>query len=144
MPSSESKFPSFCLRGVGNEFDLTANGLVHSSLFSFSKQSALNPNFKEISINWQDDDESVSLLHQALKTDGSKKYKYGVAKFLTNDIDLVAAYFLVIGSFKYERNKLESNPYHGNLLLSNAVKKRDAREISALLASKCIILPSPE
>jgi len=93
------------------------------------------------SINWEDDEGAVGFTLARKKDDGSFSYKCGVARIPRAEIDKIRNFPQVEGRLTYNRDVLDDNQYHGNLLLDQAVTKpvRGLIASSLALACSCII-----
>lgn len=126
-------YPDNCLRGIPNSSFLVEDGSVASHLFGFDRD-ARDDGWIEESINWEDDDNSINLMWSQKKEDGQRQFKIGVAVVPRSEIDRLSTRPTVDGILSYERQPLEHNCYHGNLLLSSSVPKPTKRKIGAGLA----------
>lgn len=115
-------YPPTMLRGIPNKsiqfFD--SRGKVTGNVFRpYDGQEPKN-GFYEVSVNWEDDDETEKFtLHEQLE-DGSYHYKGGVARVSLERIDAMRQEDPWIGAVEYGRDPIEGNDYHGNLLLSES------------------------
>lgn len=119
-------FPSVFHRGI-SQSDAVRDGHINSQAFVF--KTTVPPredNYKEMSINWHDDKESISTLLKQHKPHNTEyQFKIGYCTVDLNDIDSAIGPYLGDGSFDYERKPIVGdieqdiceNKYHGNLLL---------------------------
>lgn len=127
-------YPDNCIRGISNKNELAEDGSVSASLFYFSFPER-EDGWKELSINWMDDDVSVEFSMDQKKDDGSIQFKAGLAIIPREEIErLSRSPTLMKGILTYERKILDNNPYHGNLLLHKDVSKSTMKKIAAGLA----------
>jgi len=90
----------------------------------------------EQSINWEDDEGAVELTLNQEKSDGRIQFKGGIAFLNRTSLDAFKKEPIFSKIISYERNQLESNRYHGNLLLrTEASAKPNRRVIAGRLAS---------
>ncbi len=99
----------------------------------------------EQSVNWEDDDLAIHhTLHQS-KEDGQIQFRSGVAVIPRSVIDELCSLDNVAGCLDYERQPLDDNPYHGNLLLLCEVDKSRMKMIASYLALRVSrIVPQPD
>ena len=88
----------------------------------------------EQSINWADDDSVVDLALNQRRRDGDLQFKAGVVILSRSAMDRLNKLPLIGGLLGYERSPLDSNLYHGNLLLPEEVPKARMQRIAAGLA----------
>ena len=138
-------YPEEMYRGVPTKDDLTSSGGVAASLFQFNKENTREDGFFEESINWNDHPDSLTILFNDRKENGSLHFPFGVAVIKTDEIDRIKKRKRYLGQIQYERRPIEGNPYHGNLLLSKSIDKKDKRNIIAgiaLLVEDVLPIPS--
>lgn len=127
-------FPINSLRGILNNDYIVEDGTVASNLFFFDDKYIRDNRWIEQSINWQDDENAISLTLNQKKEDGTYQFKAGVAILPRKEIDRLINKPNVKGKLSYERQPIENNPYHGNLLLLNEIPKRTMKMWAAVLA----------
>lgn len=129
-------FPDNCLRGIPNkDFLVKEDGSASAHLFFFSsEQSNREDEWIEQSINWEDDGSVIQFTLNQKKDSGDSQFKAGIAKIPRREIDRLNRLPSVNGVLSYERSLLETNQYHGNLLLKNNVAKLTMKKIAASLA----------
>lgn len=141
------KYPENLYRGVSSLGDITKEGYVMAGAFKFDAYDGNlrdDDGFCELSINWNDDDDSLHLLlgqHKPFKEE--KQFKAGYCKIERALIDLMLKQYIDAGRFKYERRPIEANPeqdiqanpYHGNLLMLNDLDKNTKKNIQHSLAT---------
>ena len=131
-------FPERCIRGLSDKEDVTQEGRVNSQ--------ALYPNFKpktqrpdkafETSINWEDDETVIAFTRKQ-----REQSAYGVAALRLEAIDYEIRASRAVGLLTYERQKLPSNQYHGNIVFAQEISQRFAKTLAAALATKAVIIP---
>lgn len=136
-------FPDNCLRGIWNEGDLTKDGSkVRSHLFDSNLETGRSDGWESASINWQDDDQAVDFTLSMRKTDGLTKFTSGVAILPRESIDTLRRLKNIAPLLNYERQELDDNKYHGNILYQQGANKHTRRAISALLGESVVqIIP---
>ena len=133
-------YPDNCLRGISVPNQLEEDGSVSTFAFNFSEIIRAD-GWKDLSINWDDDDGAGKALLDQKKENGEIQFKVGFAVVPRKEIDHLICQPTVNGVLAYERHKLENNPYHGNLLLKGDLPKPTIRKLQAglaLLVSKII------
>ena len=136
MPS----YPAECLKGITDDVSVQ-DGLIGSNLFQFRINPDRSDDYLESSINWNDDSNALTFTLAQVKENNIKQFKQGVAILPRNEIDRLRKRASVNKLLSYERQKLEDNPYHGNLVLRQGLHKAIMRTISAGLALASRIEP---
>lgn len=127
-------FPDNCIRGIPNDSYLVQDGSVGAHLFHFDIGSARTDGWVDQSINWQDDPEAIEFTMDQRKETGERQFQAGVVVVPRAEIDRLSRQPTVGGILSYERQPLENNRYHGNLLLQEGVPKPTMKKIAACLA----------
>lgn len=128
-------FPDSCLRGVPNDSYIIEDGSVGSHLFYFEDgKTSRTDEWIEQSINWEDDSRALTLIHTQRKDNGELQFKAGAARIPRDELDRLSKRPSISGLLAYERAALQTNPYHGNLLLNNRVPKLTMKKIAAGIA----------
>ena len=128
-------YPEYCLRGIPHESQIVEAGLVSSDLFFFSDDHVRASGDFEQSINWQDDDDAIAFTLSQKKRDGiSIQFTGGIAIVPRFNLDRLSKLPAFGNDFSYERQTLEENRYHGNLLLKPGVSKQKRKFIATTLA----------
>lgn len=111
-------YPSSAYRGLTNLncIDMKFR-VVLGTAFAFDGNHRNENNYDELSINWDDDEESLQFMKRQ-KKEGSEKLKYsiGIARIPTNKMKEIKLKYK--GNFLFERKPIEGNIYHGNILLN--------------------------
>jgi hypothetical protein len=129
------KYPLNCIKGIPNKKDfIVEDGSVGSNLFHFKLENVRPDGWVEQSINWEDDDTVAEFTLNQRKTDGTIQFKAGIAIIPREEIDRVNKQPTVRGLLSYERQILENNPFHGNILLKAGVPKLTMKKIAAAIA----------
>ena len=117
----EIKYPQEFFRGISTP-DFICNGVVIAAAFQFDKEER-EDGYRELSINWNDDEHSIEVLFNQRKDNGKIQFKVGAAKMDFAFTKFVLKAHIDSRVFAYERREVEGNCYHGNLLLkANAPK----------------------
>jgi hypothetical protein len=135
-------FPPKFIRGIRSRDHFHEDGLVGPPAFSFEKNPKRSDTFHEASINWEDDPLVADFTMSLRKGDTDEfEFKAGIATFSLERLHAILPDFLAKGEVSYERRQLDdnSNPYHGNLLLSDAV---DGKTKKLIIAGICLAVVS--
>ena len=130
-------FPERCIRGIPNNSYLVEGGSIGSQLFHFKEDHIREDGWVEESINWEDDRFAMKYtLKQRVERGGKRElqFKAGVAIIPRCEIDRLKRQLPVRERLLYERQILENNPYHGNILLNGDVPKQVMKMIAAGLS----------
>lgn len=127
-------FPDNCIRGIPNQSFMIEDGSIGSHLFHFDNKHRREDGWIEQSINWEDDENAIEFTLNQKKEDGSFQFKAGVVIIPRKEIDRLNRRPTVNGVLSYERQPLENNFYHGNILLSQNVPKHTMKKLAAGLA----------
>lgn len=133
-------FPEEFWRGLAN-VDFISQGYVLAAAFQFG-DDVREDNYRELSINWNDDDGSLEKILTQTKANGKLQFSGGAAKLSLSMAKMVLKSFIDNRQFDYERRPVEGNDYHGNLLVSADLPKQLRSQISnglALVAGTNII-----
>ena len=107
--------------------------LLHQLLLIFSDLIRTD-GWKELSVNWDDDENSKNVLLDQKKENGEIQFKAGYAIIPRSELDHLISQPTVNGLLSYERSPLENNSYHGNVLLKGNLPKPTIKKIQAGLA----------
>lgn len=129
-------YPDNCIRGVLNDtFLVPGEEKAAPHLFYFDDAPERDDGWKERSINWQDDGQAIDFtLNQRREDDGEILFRTGVAVLPRARIDWLIRVQNVVGILGYERQKLPTNRYHGNILLRKDTSTTVMRMIGGTLA----------
>jgi hypothetical protein len=127
-------YPENCIRGIPNSDFLINDGAIGSHLFYFKTEHKRDDGLIEQSINWEDDDTVIEFTLNQKKENGERQFKAGVAIIPREEIDRLSKRPTIRDLVTYERQPLQNNPYHGNILLQANVPKPTMKNIAAYLA----------
>lgn len=136
----EENFADFFWRGISSK-DFIQEGHVLASAFQFDETDRTD-NYKEASINWDDDVNALNKLLEQQKANGNLQFVGGATKLELYKVKMLLKYFIDSGKFSYERKPVEGNNYHGNLLVASTLDKQLKAQITnglALIADTNII-----
>ncbi len=134
-------FPDNSLTGIQNDSLILQKGVVSAGLFQFRENPIRSDSKKEQSINWQDDQNAIVLTLNQQKLDGTYQFQSGIAVIPRDKIDWLIDLQTTKGFLSYERQPLQENPYHGNILVKKVTPKPVVKLIMqglALIVSEII------
>lgn len=137
------EYPESCIKGIPN-LDFVIMGQVAPTLFAFQENRVRVDNFIEESINWNDDDLAIGFTLSQTKEDGTFQFKFGVAILPLIKIDELRNRPSFIDILTYERQPLQGNRYHGNILVKSRIHTHQKRLICAGLALSSQIIQRVE
>jgi hypothetical protein len=128
------EFPDNCIRGIPND-SFVRDGLIGTDLFHFKERDAREDGWAEQSVNWQDDDLAIEFSLAQRKENGELHFKAGVALVSRIELDRIRQKWVKLGVISYERQPLDGNLYHGNILLqASMIRSPLMKQIAAALA----------
>jgi len=127
-------YPTNCIRGIANDSFLDEDGSPAPHLFYFQDGHLRGDGWDEQSINWEDDDSVIEFSLNQRREDGAVQFRAGVTIIPRNELDRLNNRPTIQGMLSYERQPLDNNPYHGNILLQANVSKITQKKIAAGLA----------
>lgn len=133
---SSTRLPNECIRGISNPDCLVrvqGRFFADTTLFCFHESCSQGDGWVKESVNWRDDENVVGFMF-AQKKDGEPQFKGGIAIIPLSELDRIKKRFPDDGHFDYERDPIDVNPYHGNLLLSKNIGKPLKNMVRAALA----------
>lgn len=125
-------YPDNCIRGLSKGSEITIEGFVPENAFYFSNVQR-EDGWDEQSINWEDDDSVISFTLNQKNENGDIKYVNGVAVISRHSIDRLIDR-RAKGLLRYEREQIDGNHYHGNILLKSGTSKQTRKIIAAGIA----------
>lgn len=126
-------FPDNCLRGISARDQLEEDNSVSSSAFNFS-DLIRDDGWRDLSINWHDDEGAAEVLLNQKKANGEIQFKVGYAVIPREELDHLIKQPTINGMLNYERHQIDNNSYHGNILARGNVPKPTIRKLQAGLA----------
>jgi hypothetical protein len=127
-------YPENCIKGIPDNSFLVEDGSVGSHLFYFKSEYARDDGWTEQSINWDDDESVIDFTFRQTREDGEVQFRAGVVIIPRDEIDRLNNRPTIKGLLSYERQPVNDNPYHGNILLQTNVQKSTMKKIAAGLA----------
>ncbi len=125
-----SESPETFLRGIRKEDHKTHKMKVKADAFMPDDRKKLPgraDGYLESSINWEDDNQAKSRI--------LKDFQHGYVRVETTVLmDILKLPNFPENFFSYERDPLQNNIYHGNLLFSNNLDKDEQKSICSLIA----------
>lgn len=130
-------FPETLLRGFNSKECFTVEQNVAKGAFQFHDHTTdRNDNYHEASINWEDDENAVSVLMEQIKEGTSERmFKYGYSRLPYNQIKSILSSMIGKEYLAFERKPLLENPYHGNILIRGTIKSQEKSMIQDVLAA---------
>jgi hypothetical protein len=137
--------PDECLRGLRQSKFKKKHDVIATEAFLPVEGSAARRRAKghvvvgdEASINWVDDGQALPLLLRDKANAG-----HGAARLRREDIDRANACRGCENMLFVERDELEKNPYHGNIVFREGLEPRDLNKLAGLLAHFSSFEPPP-
>jgi hypothetical protein len=127
-------YPDCCLKGIDLKDAISDDGEIGSHILYF-KVAERPLSWEKQSINWQDDDSAIGFTLGQTNQDGTLQFKYGVLVLSRYEIDRINNRPQISGILSYEREPLQYNDYHGNLLLAAGVSKKKMKQVAATLVA---------
>ena len=138
------EYPEELYRGISSPNDIVDGGYVSAGAFQFgSYNPEREDEYCELSVNWNDNEESLQvLLNQHKIQKDEKQFKGGYCVIKRRNLNLMLKDLMETGEFSYERqpikasekNGYQKNLYHGNLLMKNTLHKQVKKNIQHTLA----------
>lgn len=138
------EYSEYLLRGIPTD-DWVQDGIITAAAFQFN-DSHMKNGWMAQSVCWEDDDSVCSCMFQQKKP-GNDYFQFnaGIARLHRESIHYINRLNMLRDIISYDREPLEDNPYHGNLLLSVQSNRTQRRMISVQLASHIKeYIPRPE
>ena len=129
-------FPECFLRGFNVKDCFTAELNVAPAAFQFGNHTdERDDNYHEASINWEDNSDALTTLMEQ-KKDGTDDvmFKFGYARLPLNLVRMTLKSLIDRNCLAFERKPLAKNPYHGNILIPDQLKKPEKFMIQNSLA----------
>ena len=127
-------YPNEFFRGISSESFCFENNLARPTLFYDFDNVNRADGFNELSITWNDNDESVDIISNQKKSSGELQFKVGLAVLQRSILDIAKHNIQFKGILKYERKASHDNPYHGNILLKAGEDKQKRNMVASFLA----------
>lgn len=131
----EEKYPSDFYRGISskdfvyNSPDMDSGNMKTVKSDAFQFDVLRSDGYRELSINWNDDDNSIELLFNQKRENGKIHFQAGAVKIDLALVKQLFKQFIDSEEFDYERNRLKENPYHGNLLVKDTAPKETRKKL---------------
>jgi len=127
-------YPDNFLKGVSNKDLITPDGAgISAAVFHFDSEHVRN-GWLEQSICWEDDGGAVTLMLGQRKSDGVIQFKAGVVRVPRSCVGYINKLPRTKDLLSYERQALDANCYHGNLLLKKDTHNRTMKIVAAMIA----------
>jgi len=125
-------YPEYCIKGINLKDAYSDEGDLGSHVLYFDKDET-NEGWKKQSINWQDEDSVIQFTLDQRNTDGTLQFRFGIAVLSRIKIDEYNVRPVINGALSYERERMDNNEYHGNLILERSASKKKMKQIAAML-----------
>lgn len=139
-------YPETFYRGLSTK-DCLSGKYITEMAFRFDSLGH-NPertdDYRELSVNWNDDSKSLdTLLNQRKPGKEDKQFSVGYVIMSLKEVRKALRIQIGNGDFSYERRPvaadpdadIEANPYHGNLLMKGNLDKNATKIIQCTLAN---------
>lgn len=142
--NQEPHYPSTFFRGISSETDVDRGAFLKASAFQFGEvPEERTDNSRELSIVWNDCEESLNTLLQQRNKKGNLQFAYGYATIKLSKFEDTVINYIAGKMVGYERKPIiedkekgiEANPYHGNILLQNSASDQLKKNIQHSLAT---------
>ena len=132
------------LRGLSAD-DWVRDGLVTAAAFQIKfEQPFLRNGQAAQSICWEDDGSVVAIMLQQ-KRESAFQFKAGIARLPYTAVRHITRLPALTGILSYDREPLEDNPYHGNLLVSPSSTPTQRKLLPAAIALHVSdVIPRPQ
>lgn len=133
------EYPDQCIRGIPNENCLYEDSLLEGSpvarltLYPFPKENCRDDGWVEESINWMFDVKVIDFTFKQKNDDGELQFTVGIAILSLVELNRIKRKHS--NFFHYEKDPIENNHYHGNLLLKADIRTERKRMIRDVLAN---------
>jgi len=130
-------YPDTFLRGISKgDLIIPETGGVTAELFLPNSKSAVarEDGCEDISINWEDNEDVVAFTLLLKKNESMYQFPNGLVRLNTEEIHRINSLPTMDAPLSYERNELENNPYHGNIVYKSGLTPRIKRMIATSLA----------
>lgn len=125
-------YPDVFYRGISSK-DYVIDGRVTAEAFRFSEEDR-GDGYKDLSINWNDDENSLRTALEQRKSNGKIQFASGVASLNMKTVKIYLSPYFDKNQFSYERQSIPGNIYHGNLLITSDLAKGLRSLVSSGLA----------
>jgi len=129
-------YPDTLVRGISDKNTVDPDDSKPAVGAMNFKEVGRSDSYKELSINWVDDEGAISEIRNRRKENGEIQFKAGLALVNRKKIEVHLADSIMSKEFCYERKPDPENKYHGNLLMN--AKKKIERMIVAVLCYNCV------
>jgi hypothetical protein len=123
------------IRGIPNYDCIDNEGRASALLFQFDNNDRPD-GYLEVSINWYDDDNALNAIFNQKKRNDANTYQFKIGAAIISRIrlDSLIRSPNAKDALSYERNIIDDNPYHGNILLKPNLAKNIKTMLSGSIA----------
>ena len=126
-------YPSSFYRGITGQY--YKDGYLLPEAFKIDKETGRKDGYMEISITWNDEDESFQVIaSQINERTGNIQFTVGISEIIKKEFDDRMQPQLVLKNLSYERAPMADNKYHGNILIKGDLDKTMRTMIKSQLA----------
>ena len=139
-------YPKSFIRGMANDDCFDAYGGIKSTVFTAGFKDRSNDNIMELSIDWYDNESAMENILQRTKSNGNIQFKAGVIVVDKDALDFVENLPTLNvknnagqshALFGYERAPIDTDEFHGNILLEKLPNNADDKDKKYMVA--CIL-----
>ena len=129
-------YPEKIIRGIASKSFVDSEGRLSSEAFQFLTNPERTDGFEEASINWYDNEEAFQIAWNQKKSlsDDTFQFKAGVAILSREFLDSIIVRPNIQKALEYERQPIDGNKYHGNLLRKVGLEKQIQRMVASAIA----------
>ncbi len=133
-------FPDFCIRGiVKKSYIYEDTETVSAALFIPDSRTRVTRSDEgtETSINWDDNDKVLEFTLQTRdeKNQAVLAFPHGAIKLPRHVLDDVVNLPSTFQAITYERQEIDNNPYHGNIVFRAGIPQHTINMIANVLAA---------
>jgi len=134
-----NEYPRACIRGIQKGSSIRSNNKASLKLFLPDDRTKKyrNDNGIETSINWEDNETVLDFTLNYKDDNNRLVFPNGAVRLSRDRIDSVITNTNVSNPVSYERDKLEDNPYHGNIVFRDGLAQHDINLICGTFALYC-------
>ena len=134
----DNELPANCLRGIHNTLSKNKKQLSVDNLnaghFIFNPNEDREDDFDEMSINWWLNDDVVIFTLDQKNAKGRYKFKHGAALLGVEEINNIRGWVKLFDDIRLEREEIDGNAYHGNILVRKNVPGNRRNLFGSLMA----------
>jgi hypothetical protein len=131
------EYPEFCIRGIRKLKEINQDDTVALNVYlPYTKTSETRTdNGSETSINWEDKEEVLNFTLNFRDEKNQLVFANGAVKLAKDEIDHINTLPSTQDTLLYERDELDENPYHGNIVFRAELSNPKRNMIASILAA---------